>query len=76
MLQQQREQWSQAVTAHAQKNWHADGWDYVFECWAHDEIVEELIKIGCTTESQAIQHFAWIAGLWDERRQEVCSEIF
>lgn len=27
-----------AVRAHAMKNWHKDGWDYLAECWDDQDI--------------------------------------
>lgn len=63
-----------AVRQYATSNYNKDGWDYIVECWADDEIAEEIK--GCRTEDGAIKKVRKVAKLLDERRQEVRAEIF
>lgn len=31
-----------AVRAHANTNWHKDGWDFLVECWDDEDIAEAI----------------------------------
>ena len=41
-----------AVRTHAERNYNADGWDYLVECW-DDDYIAEIIG-GAQTEKAAI----------------------
>lgn len=57
-----------AVKAHASKpeNYRA-GWDTVVECYTDAEITEVLREAGATTTTAALETFATVASIWDER---------
>lgn len=63
-----------AVKQFAEDNYNKDGWDYVVECWADDEIAIEIE--GCRTEQGAIKRMKAAIRPLHERREEVRAEIF
>jgi len=63
-----------AVRDHAIANYNQDGWDYVVECWEDSDILEEIGN--ARTPESAIRRVRKVARLLDERRREVCAEIF
>lgn len=64
-----RKEWAQQVREHALKNYETDGWDYVYECWELDYIVE--MTKDCTTFREALKLCHETAMLLDERRTEI-----
>lgn len=63
-----------AVRQYAVSNYEKAGWDFVVECWADDEIAEEIK--GCRTEDGAIKRMKAAIRPLHERREEVRAEIF
>lgn len=63
-----------AVREYAVSNYNKDGWDYVVECWADDEIAIEID--GCRTDAGAIKRMKAAVKPLNERRAEVRAEIF
>ena len=63
-----------AVRKHAEANYNKDGWDYLVECWSDEDIAEQFGK--ARTEAGAIRACRTTTRLLDERRREVCAEIF
>ena len=57
-----------AVQEYALDNWHHDGWDIVHETMDAEDIAEMLTEEGCTTVAEAIKKMRWVAGLWNEQR--------
>jgi uncharacterized protein YbaA (DUF1428 family) len=62
------------VKAHAAANYTEDGWDFVVECWADDEI--EIATADATTAEEAIAIMAEEVGVLDEHRAEIQSTIW
>jgi hypothetical protein len=61
----------QAVKDFARANYNKDGWDYVVECWADDEIAQEIK--GAKTAEAAIKRMKRIAKTQDDYRSEIQS---
>ncbi len=61
----------QAVKDFARANYNKDGWDYVVECWADDEIAQEIK--GAKTAEDAIKRMKRIVKTQDDYRSEIQS---
>ena len=59
----------EAVKAYAVANYVNDGWDFVVECWADDEI--EIEVEGATTEEEAIAIMAETVSAAHGHREEM-----
>jgi hypothetical protein len=64
----------EAVKKHALANYNSGGWDYIVECWSDHEI--KMAIEGCVTIDDAVKAVQEVAGLLDERRNEIMSEAF
>ena len=62
------------VKAHAVANYTEDGWDFVVECWADDEIA--IAIAGATTAEEAIAIMQAEVGLLDDHRAEIMNTIW
>lgn len=66
-----------ALRAHALENYETGGWDMIYECYEDSEIREVLVNEQLTTPESAIAYFGKnIAGVYNDRRKDVQSEIF
>lgn len=66
-----------AIRAHALENYETGGWDMIYECYEDSEIQRVLEEENLTTLESAVAYIGKnIAGVYDERRKYVQSEIF
>jgi len=66
--------WAEDIIIHAQRHYEEDGWDYIFECYTVDEVVD-LISM-CNSYDEALFVVATHARVYDEARAEIRAEIF
>lgn len=66
--------WAEYILAYAHDHYEEDGWDYICECYAVDDIVDLISS--CTSYDEAIYVVAEVAHVYDERRTEIQAEIF
>ena len=64
----------EAVKKHALANYNTGGWDYIVKCWSDHEI--KMAIEGAVTPEDAIKAVGEVAGLLDERRNELMAEAY
>lgn len=57
-----------AVKQYSKDNWGKEGWDFVYECWETDDIVDVIRS--CKSCEDAVREVGKVAKLLDEQRME------
>lgn len=65
--------WAEAILDYAHDHYEEDGWDYIYECFSVDDIVD--IISWSNSYDEALFIVSTHASIYDERRAEVRAEI-
>lgn len=67
------ESWADDILAYALENWDSDGWDYIYECYSVDDIIDMISS--CHDFDEALSLVAATALAYAEARDEAEATI-
>ena len=66
--------WTERIRQHALTHYAEDGWDFLVECWADEDIAEHYC--GCKTYEEAVIAISDVLAAMDGYRHEIKVEAW